>query len=981
MKQTILLAGLLLCAGTLVHAQIYKGPAAGSISSGATVSTDNFLPGAPTSYPGPLAEAPRNKFSVPLLPNAPGDIATAAAPASRQNVDRPFGTQSPTEIPPVTLGSFEGIPDQGNLIPPDPYLAVGPNHVIAVVNSRFRIYDKGGNILKTIDARSWFSNVFANNSCFDPKVIYDQISGRWVMVWLQQRDSDSTGTFLISVSDDDNPLGTWYNWASPATWIGSAPDLLAGKSWADYQGVGYDKDALYISSNQFGFDGNYKYVRIRIIPKTDLYANTAGSLSWQDLWDIRNPGGLQVFTVRPARIHGSPKEYYLIADSRSTTSSYFTLYRLTNPLTTPSLRAYNVPVAAHTSPPLANQLGGSTILIESGGRNIRNEPVYMDSSLWVVHSVASGTGNAYSSVRYVRINLVDSSAAEDGLLGADGYWYFYPALAVDKDKNVVLTYSRSGTTEYIGAYATWHYSEDLPSVLAPSHPIKPGKANYVKDFGSGRNRWGDYNGAWIDPSDPSDFWLFTEYAESPVNTWATWLYHMRLVPYAGPKVYAAVRSVNFGLHETGLRSDTVFFTINNYGDTPLNVTNISTSLPQFALVNVPSLPVQIATFDSITIGVHFAPTDHGVQQDTIVISSNDPGTPLAKVALQGKGIKIGRADISVMYGTTGSPTSQLYTVNTATGTATAVGPLGISEIDGLTVRPSSQEIYGVTLGTSSSELYRLSAGHGDALHLSTMPLGNVRALAFSPDDTLFVATTAGKVYRVNPGTGDTSYVGPSGINVSSLCFRPGSGQLWASVRPGVVNKDKIYTIDRGTGASTVVGSTGLNVITPHIAFGPAGNLYAIIGSTTQTSNLYALDTLNAKGTIIGSTGVQGMLAITMRTDSLLTGVRGRDAEEVPRTFVLEQNYPNPFNPSTEIRFGLPQQSDVTLTVFNIVGQIVATPVQGVRGAGYHNVVWDGTGESGSRVASGVYFYRLEARPVDGGSAQGFTQIRKMVLLK
>jgi len=88
----------------------------------------------------------------------------------------------------------------------------------------------------------------------------------------------------------------------------------------------------------------------------------------------------------------------------------------------------------------------------------------------------------------------------------------------------------------------------------------------------------------------------------------------------------------------------------------------------------------------------------------------------------------------------------------------------------------------------------------------------------------------------------------------------------------------------------------------------------------------------------------------------------------PTEFTLTQNYPNPFNPSTEISFGLPVSSRVTLTIYNVLGQEVATIANQQFDAGYHTVVWDATA-----MPSGIYFYRL--------SAGSFTDLRKMVLMK
>ena len=98
------------------------------------------------------------------------------------------------------------------------------------------------------------------------------------------------------------------------------------------------------------------------------------------------------------------------------------------------------------------------------------------------------------------------------------------------------------------------------------------------------------------------------------------------------------------------------------------------------------------------------------------------------------------------------------------------------------------------------------------------------------------------------------------------------------------------------------------------------------------------------------------------------GVSDRGGK-IPTSMVLEQNFPNPFNPTTSIGFSLEKKSDVSLTVFNILGQEIATLFDGVKEAGDHNVVWDA-----SEVVSGIYFYKLS-------TADGLSRTKKMVLLK
>jgi hypothetical protein len=96
-------------------------------------------------------------------------------------------------------------------------------------------------------------------------------------------------------------------------------------------------------------------------------------------------------------------------------------------------------------------------------------------------------------------------------------------------------------------------------------------------------------------------------------------------------------------------------------------------------------------------------------------------------------------------------------------------------------------------------------------------------------------------------------------------------------------------------------------------------------------------------------------------------------------YELIQNYPNPFNPSTTISFALPESGRLTLRIYSVTGQLVRELVHGEMASGRHTVSWNGRNDLGAQVASGLYFYRLEAQSQNGKAT--FTQTRRLMLIK
>ncbi|RJQ64787.1 MAG: T9SS C-terminal target domain-containing protein [Stygiobacter sp.] len=142
----------------------------------------------------------------------------------------------------------------------------------------------------------------------------------------------------------------------------------------------------------------------------------------------------------------------------------------------------------------------------------------------------------------------------------------------------------------------------------------------------------------------------------------------------------------------------------------------------------------------------------------------------------------------------------------------------------------------------------------------------------------------------------------------------------------------------------------------------------------------------AAGTTAINDGIFATVEVTLKDKEAAVSILGNaklndeisssltaKVREIPTEFALSQNYPNPFNPTTTIKFSVAQDAKVNLVVYDMLGQRVRTLVDGIQEAGFYTVRWDGSNDFGSKVASGIYIYRLQA-----GS---FVSTMKMNLMK
>ncbi|MBN1213128.1 MAG: SBBP repeat-containing protein [candidate division Zixibacteria bacterium] len=112
---------------------------------------------------------------------------------------------------------------------------------------------------------------------------------------------------------------------------------------------------------------------------------------------------------------------------------------------------------------------------------------------------------------------------------------------------------------------------------------------------------------------------------------------------------------------------------------------------------------------------------------------------------------------------------------------------------------------------------------------------------------------------------------------------------------------------------------------------------------------------------------------TIKLTKIISAVDEKISDQLPNGYTLEQNYPNPFNPTTFIEYTVPRRMHVTLTIYNLLGQEINTLVDEMKSYGTYRATWDGTDNAGRKVASGIYFYKLQSE--DG------IQSKKMIMLK
>lgn len=437
-----------------------------------------------------------------------------------KEIDLDF-TGAPAASPRILI-DFEAIRDTGTF-PPDCTIAVGPHHLMIAVNSSLEIYDKTRSRRHTETLTSWFHDVIDEAKIFDPKLIYDQQEGRWVLlaVALPEDETRMESYFLLSVSQSSNPLGKWYFYSLDAMVDSTIPT----NNWADYPGLGVDNQALYLTANMYEFGGYFEYSKIRVLSKAEVYSGVL--LNFVDVVQLSDSDGQMSFGLQPCHTYGAPQvEYFINSHSPTGTTSVvdkLSVWSLTDPFGKPVLKRRTVRTDQFDLPPYAKQQGGPDD-IDTCDVRVMNA-VFQGGSIWCALSTRHNweeRGPDTSAIHWFQINPTSGRVVQESHYGHPDRYYYYPAIMADVNGNVIMVFCKSSASEFPSIYYTGRRSTDPLGYMGPSQLLQAGVSSYVKRDSTGMNRWGDYSGVSIDPVDWRTIWFYSEYA-GPINTWRTWV--------------------------------------------------------------------------------------------------------------------------------------------------------------------------------------------------------------------------------------------------------------------------------------------------------------------------------------------------------------------------------------------------------------------------------------------------------------------------
>lgn len=411
--------------------------------------------------------------------------------------------------------------------PPDNSMAISNSGLIVTANNDgIEYYNSSGSFLYFDYWSDFFNDNTLTATLYDPKVIYDSGSDRFVLVVLHGSTA-STSKVIVCFSKTNNPQNGWWTYKLTG-------NPLNNNCWFDYPALGVSNNEIYVTGNLFVTNGAFNQAIVYQIPKAAGYAGN--SLNWQ-YWSNLSSTPYDAFTLVPAS-YGHQGNYgpgiYLVSN-KSGGDNRIRLWDLTDDMSgSPQLNSYTINTTSYSPSPDASQLG-TTDKLDNGDCRIQNA-FYLNG---IVHFVFhSDIGSGWNGINYNRLT-VSNSTNQSSTFGLSGSFdYSYPAVipfsTTTTDKSVMIAFLRSSSSTYPQVRVV---NCDNNMQWSSSTLVKAGET-YVNIL-TGDERWGDYAGISRKHNSATPrIWLAGCYganivSQSVYNTWKTWVAEVYGTPTTG----------------------------------------------------------------------------------------------------------------------------------------------------------------------------------------------------------------------------------------------------------------------------------------------------------------------------------------------------------------------------------------------------------------------------------------------------------------
>lgn len=438
---------------------------------------------------------------------------------------------------PAPLASFLGTAGNGSLIPPDVAGAAGPTYVMETNNQQFDIYTKTGTHHSTVSIDAFFTGG-VTGGFFDPHICYDNFHQKWIVVIDGNINSNNDGGLFFAVSQTSDPTGNWWTYSIDDGDANTA-DLL------DYPQLGYNNNWIVVTANYF--QGANTIENIYVMNRASM---ESGSLGTYHLFTDNT-----AFSWGPAQTFDTTTTTLWMVQDANGASGAMQIGSITGTAASPTYNAGTTMAVTSTwneNAVNAGQKGATSAnrYINSDDTRVENGSVFINGKLWFTHAIwlpATGTAT-YSGVDWWEVipstlTLSQFGRIADPLANTN---YYYPSLSVNSNGDALLGYCLSGTDSfYASAAYSFRSGTDPVNTMQSRYIYKYGTATYYQTLGGTRNRYGDYTGTALDPSDAS-FWNFSEWAASATN-WGTVIAHVAAAaPITSPPVtsFSATPTLN-----------------------------------------------------------------------------------------------------------------------------------------------------------------------------------------------------------------------------------------------------------------------------------------------------------------------------------------------------------------------------------------------------------------------------------------------------